>query len=201
MSMNFSNLKNFEDLADSILREYGEISHTFSSFQKNNNLDCVSGCGKCCFKPDIYCSPIELLPLAMELLKRGEAQEVYEKCLTGEVERCYFLDVDNAEKYQGKCSEYQCRPLVCRTFGVSARHGKKDKVEFSVCKVIKEQKALEFQNMISKLEKNELKDMPFIDLAKNQLSTVDPRFLEKEYTINQSLKIMLEKVLLLAQYT
>ncbi len=200
MSTNFSNLRNFEELAQSILREFGTISRTFSQFQTGNNLDCISGCGKCCFNSEVYCSPIELLPLAMELLKRGEAQKVYDQCDTIEDKRCFFLVVDNAEKYHGKCGEYQHRPLVCRAFGVSARHGKNGQVDFSVCQVIKENKSGEFQAMLSKLASNELQDMPFIDYAKNQLASLDPRFLEREYPINQSLKIMLEKVLLLAQY-
>lgn len=200
MSTSFSSLKHFEELAQSILREFSTISQTFSEFQKDHKLDCVSGCGKCCFKSDVYCSPIELLPLAMELLRRGDAQEVYDRCDTVSAGRCFFLVVDNAEKYLGKCSEYLHRPLVCRAFGVSARHSKNNQVDFSVCQVIKEQRSVEFQEMLSKVQNKELEKLPFIDYGKNQLATLDPRFLEREYPLNESLKMILEKVLLVAQY-
>ncbi len=200
MSTNSLNLKNFEELSQSILREYGDISEKFHAFQHNNRLDCVSGCGKCCFKPDIYCSPIELLPLALELLRRGEAQAVYDKCLESKEERCPFLHVDNAEKFQGKCTEYAFRPLVCRTFGVSARHGKKNNIEYSVCKTLKEEKATAFQSLVDSNYPHTQADLPYIDSAKHRLTTLDPRFLEEEHTIKDSLKIILEKVLLYASY-
>lgn len=200
MSTNSLNLKNFEELSQSILREYGDISEKFHAFQHNNRLDCVSGCGKCCFKPDIYCSPIELLPLALELLRRGEAQAVYDKCLESIEKRCPFLHVDNAEKFQGKCTEYAFRPLVCRTFGVSARHGKKNNIEYSVCKTLKEEKATAFQSLVDSNYPHTQADLPYIDSAKHRLTTLDPRFLEEEHTIKDSLKIILEKVLLYASY-
>lgn len=200
MSTNSSNLKHFNELAQSILDEFNQISSRFSQFQTSNDLSCITNCGKCCFKPDIYCTPMELLPLAIELLTRGEAQKIYDKVKDRQNERCIFLHVDNEQKFQGKCTEYLFRPLVCRMFGVSARHGKNGKVDFSICHEIKEAKKTQALEMLQKLEQGELTDIPFIELEKNKMAVIDPRFLEQEYPINVSLTMILEKVLLLTQY-
>jgi Fe-S-cluster containining protein len=201
MSMNSSDQTRYkESLAHEIMGEFDRISKEFSSFQTASKLECIEGCGKCCFKPDIYCSPVELLPLALELLARGEAQEMYEKVLGKNNERCIFLNVDNEEKYVGKCSFYKNRPLVCRTFGVSARHDKDKKVEFSVCRPLKEKKALEYQSLLEKKFSLEDSTLPFIDVCKNRLSALDPLFYEEEFPINQALTMILEKVLLYSAY-
>lgn len=200
MSTNSLNLSHYKELSLLIRSEFESISQKFSSFQKEQNLGCLSGCAKCCFKPEIYCSPIELLPMVIELLEKGVAESVYEECLSKQHERCLFLKVSDAEKFQGQCVEYHMRPLICRTFGVSVRHGKNDKVDVSVCQPLRDEKKAAYQRLLDLVAEKNL-DLPFIDVAKNQLSALDPRFLEEEHPINQSLKIMLEKVLLYASYS
>lgn len=199
MSTNSLSLNHFEELSESITREFAAISKTFQAFQHASQLDCLNGCAKCCFKPDIYCSPIELLPMALDLLKRGEAQAMYEKCLEKQDDRCMFLNASDEEKFLGKCDEYTHRPLICRTFGVSARHGKNNSVEFSVCQVLRKEKSEELAKILEQ-HYSSADELPFIDTGKSKLITLDPRFLEEERTINQSLKIILEKVLLYASY-
>lgn len=200
MSTNSSNRLLDQKLASQISEEFTLISKEFSSYQKISGLTCIEGCGKCCFKPDIYCSPLELLPMALDLLNRGEAQGVYDRCVGKEQERCILLKVDNEEKFQARCEEYTHRPLVCRTFGVSARHGKNGKVDFSICKTIKEEKEEEFKKLVAKNHSAEDPTLPFIDTCKNRLATLDPRLLEEEFPVNQALKIILEKVLLHSTY-
>lgn len=193
--MNSSSLKRSHKLARDILDEYSRITEDFSRFQNESKLNCVSGCGKCCFKPDIYCSPIELLPLAMELLVRGQAQAFYDKSLEEENKRCLFLNVGNEENFQASCSEYKYRPLTCRTFGVYGRHEKNNEIDLFVCNLIKEHRPNEFDGY-----KGEIKKIPLIDLCKNRLIALDPQFLEMEYPINRSLRMILEKVLLASMY-
>lgn len=200
MFTNSSSLKNFKELSQSILCEYEDLSKTFQNFQAKEKLNCLDGCSRCCFKPEIYCSPIELLPLALDLLERGEAEAVYARCLEKSHERCMFLNVTSEEKFQGHCTEYAFRPIICRSFGVSARRGKKDELEYSICNTIKEERAEAFRKLLEKNYDRNHVDLPYIDNAKNHLMTLDPRFLEEEHTINQSLKIILEKVLLYAAY-
>jgi Fe-S-cluster containining protein len=200
MSMNSSGLIRQKQLANSILGEFTQISSEFSTFQNNAKLSCIEGCGKCCFKPDIYCSPYELLPLALELLEKGEAQKMYERCLDKQEERCLFLTVTNEEKFKAQCEAYTFRPLVCRTFGVSARHGKNQRVDMSVCKPLQEQKTQAYEELLEKAFSITNLPLPFIDLCKSRLTSLDPALQDEEFPINQALKIMLEKVLFYANF-
>ncbi len=197
----FNSVQHYNELSQSILSEYNQITHEFSQFQKESKLTCLPGCGKCCFKPDIYCSPIELLPLALHLLNTGEAENYLEKSLLQKDERCMFLQVSSETEFKASCEQYFFRPLTCRTFGVSARHLKTEKeVEFQVCKTLKENKPNEFQNLVDDNTAGTKQSLPFIGICKNRLISLDPRFLEKEFPINEALKMMLEKILHLSQY-
>ncbi len=189
---------NYNQLSKLILKEYDEISKEFSHFQVDSKLTCITGCGKCCFKPDIYCSPIELLPMALQLLKSGEAEKYLELSLSKQDERCVFLNVSDERSFKASCSQYAFRPLVCRTFGVSARHFKNGKIDFSVCKTLKDNKPEEFNNLIQYQENLNNVKLPFIDLCKSRLVTLDPQFLDSEFPINKSLRIILEKILYLS---
>lgn len=194
MSTSSSNLTRHRSLAHEIMEAFANISSEYSSFQNKNSLSCAAGCGKCCFKSDIYCAPIELLPLALDLIDRGEAESVLEKCIKHEADHCMFMNISDLKAGKGQCTEYTFRPLVCRTFGVAGKHDKDGKVSFSVCTTLKETNAKNYTELLNK--KNDNSDIPFIDKAKNKLTCLDPRFLEKEFPINQALAMLLDKLLL-----
>jgi Fe-S-cluster containining protein len=198
--MSYLSQNQIQKQADQILDQFQKISDEFSSFQKETKLDCLAGCGRCCFKTDIHCTPIELLPLALEILKRNEAESFLDKVIKNEKGYCIFLDIKDHSKYQATCSEYKFRPLVCRTFGVSARNGKNGRIDFSVCKTIKENKEDSYQDLLNKQHLNDALHMPYIDLSHRKLSVIDPRFLEETFPINTSFKLILEKVLLMKTY-
>ena len=176
MSTSSSNLTRHYSLAHEIMKEFADISSEYSTFQNKNSLSCAAGCGKCCFKSDIYCAPVELLPMALDLLERGLAEETLEKCLEHKADHCMFMNITDLAAGKGQCTEYKFRPLVCRTFGVAGRHTKEGKINFSVCTTLKETN------------------------AKNKLSCLDPQFLEEEFPINKSLAIVLDKLLLQHSY-
>lgn len=199
MSTNYLGLQNYKKLSEKILSEFEGFSQHFSGFQVDQKLSCLSGCGKCCFKPDIFATPIEMLPLALEIIERGEGEAVYQKCLEHKNERCIFLKIDDEKNYKAHCGEYSHRPLICRTFGVSARHNKLNKIEYSVCKMIKEEKKEEYAQLLSNTN-IPVEDVPFIDFSRSHIATIDPRFLEEEIHINEAMRKMLEKLLMLNQY-
>lgn len=192
-------LQNYKELIESIQNEYDALSQHYSSFQNNQKLQCLNGCGRCCFKPEIYVSPIEMLPLAMEILERGDGEKIYEKCLENKDLKCIFLNVEDEKTYKASCSEYYHRPLICRTFGVSGRHNKYNQIEYSVCKLIKEEKHEAYANLLKNMS-IDLESVPFIDMAKTHIAPLDPRFLEEEVQINEAMRIMLEKLLFLKNY-
>ncbi len=198
--MSYLNQKQTQKLADQILEQYNEISNEFSSFQKETKLECLNGCGRCCFKTEIHCTPIELLPLALEIIKNNQGEMFYEKAVNNEEGYCLFLNIQDHKTYQSHCTQYTYRPIVCRTFGVSARNGKNGRIDFSVCKTIKEHKEENYQKLLGAEHLNDAIDMPYIDLTHRKLSVIDPRFLEETFHINTAFKIILEKLLLMKAY-
>jgi Fe-S-cluster containining protein len=181
------------ELSNSILVKYDEISKVFGEFQNSTQLTCPPGCGRCCFKPDISCSPYELLPMAFHLLDNGKAEKFLARALENKDKQCIFLDVTDEAGGKAKCSDYAYRPFICRAFGVSARHGKRG-TEFSICKTIKNND--QFTSDFSHAEDS----IPYIEIWKKRLETIDPVLLDKEIPINESLAIILEKVLLWNSY-
>jgi Fe-S-cluster containining protein len=186
-----------KNLAAEISIEYKKVSAEFSHFQNSNKLSCIEGCGKCCMK-NVSCTPIELLPMAYDLLERGKAESVIEKAINYKGENCFLFAVSNQSTGMGTCTEYNNRPLVCRSFGVAARKGKNDLVQYSVCRPLKENKTEQYAELLNK--KFSDISIPFIEILSSRLAALDPAFFEEELPINQSLAIVLEKVLMHAYY-
>lgn len=199
--MSLSSLHEWKNLANDILGEYELLSKKFSTFQNQNQLSCLEGCGRCCFKNDIYCSPIELLPMALYLLENNKVDEYLDRLDNPEHNQfCVFLEVKDKESYKGFCREYDQRAIICRTFGVSARKTKDLRTDYSVCKSIKENKSEAYQKLIQNL--NQIEDeIPYISCSKNNLVSLSPKFMESEYPLNQSLRIILDKVLLISSFS
>ena len=184
-----------KNLAENIQKSFEEISEIFGQFQRTTGLHCRESCGKCCFKPDIYCAPIELLPLGLKLIEEKSAEEMLSKALAQVDKRCLLMKVTDEEKGLGSCSHYQYRPYVCRTFGVAARKDKYGHPEFSICKVIKEDFPAEHTQMLK--DKFKESELPYIELWRKKLDALDPKFLDEQFPINKSLAIILEKLLLI----
>jgi len=182
-----------KDLAEKIQEQYRKIAENFSSFQNKTDLNCRQHCGKCCFKPDIYVSPIEMLPLGLKLIAEKRAEEILDKCLANLESYCVLLNVVDAEKGFAHCTEYENRPFICRTFALAARKDKYGKPEFSICKIIKEDNEQQAEEFL----KSEFSDdeIPYIDIWKKRLETLDPLLLEEPQTFNKALATMLEKLL------
>lgn len=182
------------ELALSISEELKEIANVFQSAQTKSTLLCPTGCGGCCFKSDISCAPIELLPMAYHLVDSGRGEEFIEKARAHTASHCLFLEVTDEKTLKGRCLEYDHRPFLCRAFGLAARSGKGEQLDYSVCKILR-QKLEETLN----LKLSDL-DLPLIDVYKRQLESLDPAFMEKEVPINVGLLDMLEKILLIERY-
>jgi Fe-S-cluster containining protein len=187
-----------KNLAAEISIEYKKVSAEFSHFQNSNKLSCIEGCGKCCMK-NVSCTPIELLPMAYDILLRGEAESVIEKALNYKGENCFLFAVSDQTRGMGTCTEYNNRPLVCRSFGVAARKGKNDLIQYSICKPLKENKAEQYTELLNK--KSTDINIPFIEILSSKLASLHPAFFEEELPINESLAIVLEKILMHAYYT
>ena len=96
----------------------------------------------------------------------------------------------NKDLGTGRCSEYQHRPFVCRAFGLSARMGKYQKAERSLCKTLSD---IESGSTTIEIIDDEI---PLIDMWKKKLESLSPHLLEKEVPIHEGIVIILEKLLL-----
>lgn len=184
-----------KNLAENIQKSFEEISEIFGQFQMTTGLHCREACGKCCFKPDIFCAPIELLPLGLKLIEEKRAEEILAQAISQVDQRCLLMNMTDEEKGLGRCSEYRFRPYVCRTFGVAARKDKYGLPDFSICKVIKEDYPAEHTQMLK--DKFQESELPYIELWRKKIDSLDPKFLDEQYPINKSLAIILEKLLLI----
>jgi Fe-S-cluster containining protein len=181
------------ELSKIIKIELDLLGSTFQEFQYKTKVNCPTDCGKCCTKQDIYCSPFELLPLAMSLLKKGEAEKTLELARQNETNICILFKAKNLELGLGFCSVYEYRPLVCRAFGIAGRMAKNGEIELSICKKLKE-----LYPEISKFNSDE--SIPIISKSKARLAVIDPSLFENEMTINSALIFILQKVLLWNSY-
>ena len=178
------------ELSDTINQKLIEISEVFGQFQNKTGLLCPQDCGKCCFKSDISCSPYELLPMAFHFVDTGRAEEVLEKAKSFTGANCLFLDVSDESRGTGRCSEYQYRPFICRAFGLSARRGKYERIERSICKTLNDKQLADSNIQFADDE------IPLIDLWKKKLESIDPHLLNEEVPIHVGIAIILEKLLL-----
>lgn len=185
-----------KNLAQKISAELDVVAKVFGDFQKKSQLLCPEGCGKCCFNPEVSCAPYELLPLAIHLLENNLADKYLDLAISHKGERCVLLQITDESLGNALCSHYKYRPFVCRAFGVAGRHAKDDVVEYSVCKILKQQN--EYRKFIeSNFSENEI---VFIETWKRHLVSIDPKLQETETPINEALALILEKVLLWKQY-
>jgi Fe-S-cluster containining protein len=139
-------MQRLRELSRRVEAVYGEIATTFSAYQQQRGLNCRSGCGECCLQPTIEATELEMLPLALHLFDQGKAEQTLTQLeeLT-EPQGCFFYQKLSFDGKQGQCSVYQQRPSICRLFGASGYRDKQGKTSLSVCKVIKTDRPLPYQ--------------------------------------------------------
>lgn len=185
-------LQKYRRLAEHIQNIYLQSSETFNNFQKDSGLTCLNGCGKCCLNPEASATVIEMLPLALHLFDEGTADTIYEK-LNSKLPHCLFYTYHSPDGEKGQCSAYNYRPSICRSFGASSRITKHGGKEWAFCKYIKENKS-------HLIERIDIENAPIITQFATQIFALDPAYGSKLLPINETLKIILEKLLLEQNY-
>lgn len=158
----------FKSISKKVEDLYSEMSSESEAYRLNNGLSCQSKCDHCCKNSNVSATPLEILPLALELIKNNQVDLDFSK------PTCIFN--------KNGCGVYNQRPTVCRLFGwskVSSKDGKR----LSVC---------------PKVSANPILDpnAPDIELWARRVKEVHPEWGTEILPINQSLKIMIEKILL-----
>jgi len=174
-------------------RVFKSLEKDVAAFKHATNLKCVSGCGRCCTKPDISATILEFLPLAYHLHKKGKALEWYQKMGNLDSSLCHVFSPIFLDGSGGMCSQYAYRGLVCRLFGFSAKLDKYGVPQMVTCKTIKEEFPKSYQNAIDHI--NQGKKTPIMRNYYFQLQAIDANLGTKLLPINEAIREALQLVL------
>lgn len=173
---------------------FARLDEEIRQLRKETGIHCISGCGKCCTKPDIEASPLEFLPLAFEWFKNGVAYEILEKLEQETSPICtIYSPLSSDDGSRGSCQVYTHRGLICRLFGYAASRDKLGQLRLVTCKLIKEQQIEEYERAVAKLSRNEYVPV-FTDYYK-RLIQIDFRLANQFYPINEAIRKAIEEVL------
>lgn len=173
---------------------FERLDNEINTFKSETSLHCLTGCGKCCSKPDIDASPLEFLPWAFYLFLNGKAEEVLLELDNSSISNCHiYKPFALLEENNGSCSNYRFRGLICRLFGYAASRDKYGKLRLATCKIIKEGQQEDFNNTEEAISKGLY--VPIFTDYYMQLSQIDYQLATITLPINQALKIAIEEVL------
>lgn len=177
-------------------RMYDHLDTEIREFRKASGIHCISGCGKCCTKPDIEASPLEFLPLAFHWFMNHQAEEMLAqlKQETSPICKIYSpLSSALADSNKGSCSDYVHRGLICRLFGYGASRDKLGALKLVTCTLIKEQQATNYQQAVTMLKAGDY--VPIFTDYYLKLIQIDFRLGNQIVPINQAMIEALEAIL------
>lgn len=180
-------MKTIVQKVNAVKKVYTQLDKKIDSLQKQSGLHCPSGCGQCCKKADIECTPVEFLPMALDWLDEGVLWKKYEEIKKQESPLC-FVYRPNVTSFGGLCSNYPNRGLICRLFGYSARVNKEGKKEMVTCKILKEEQAPALEFIAT-----HPKTMPIMTNYSSRMASIDLQ-LNTHMPINQAMLQAIETV-------
>jgi Fe-S-cluster containining protein len=184
-------MKSLPEKVTAVKRVYARLDKEIDTLQQSSGIHCLSGCGECCKKPDIECTPLEFLPLALELFDEGRAEQAWEELQNNSQSLCYVFR-QHITNFGGMCNAYPNRGLICRLFGFTARTNKEGQRELVTCKFIKQEQAEDYDQLVEDLKAG--KKIPVMSEYYTRLTSIDPTLAEF-YPINQAIQKALELVM------
>lgn len=173
---------------------FNRLDIEITAFKTETSLHCLIGCGQCCSKPDIDASSLEFLPWAFYLFLNGKAEESLLELQNSSIKNCHiFRPLALLEEYNGSCSNYRYRGLICRLFGYAASRDKYGKLRLATCKIIKENQLENFNATEEAISKGLY--VPIFTDFYMQLAQIDYRMGTAVLPINEALKRAIEEVL------
>jgi Fe-S-cluster containining protein len=192
-SMNRDVLKQVTDL-------YDRIDEQTAALQGATGLHCPPGCGKCCENPEVETTVLEMLPLALELWRRGEASAWLDRVAqVNECDPCVFYSPDPFIPGNGRCSVYPWRPSLCRLFAFATVNDKQGTPQLAACVRHKATIPEEVDRAKSAIAAG--LDAANFSHVSTQIANLDPSLGIERFPINQALKLALQRVGLIAQLT
>jgi uncharacterized protein len=184
-------MKTLPQKVNAVKKVYSRLDKDIEDLQKSSGLHCLAGCGECCKKPDIEATPLEFLPLALQLFDEGRAEKALEEIQNSTDTLCYVFR-PHVTNFGGLCNEYPNRGLICRLFGFTARRNKEGNSELVTCKLIKEEQSAQYNALIEEIKQG--KKVPVMSNYYTRMSSIDHNLVDF-YPINQAMQKALEVVL------
>lgn len=177
------------------LREiYAQYDAIFKQVNQQYGFGCIDGCGACCNTPGhkIEVSVFEMVPLALELIKKGTAEDVYDQLgQTDTTETvCIHYKTLSDDGKKGYCTVHPHRPLICRLFAGGSRIDRNGNRELVLCRPLKDKYADDAQTL-----QNVAADLPIITEFASMARQLNPSFGHQLLPINEALKLALGLVL------
>ena len=177
-----------------IERIFERLESEIQQFQAETSLHCLTGCGKCCTKPDIEASPLEFLPLAFEWFQQGIAHQKMELLMKEDQAVCQlYAPFSTINAHLGSCSLYSKRGLICRLFGYAASKDKNGQIKLVTCKLIKENQVDHYKIAMEQITNGNY--VPIFSDYYKQLMQIDFRLGNQILPINQAIIAAIEEVL------
>jgi uncharacterized protein len=183
----------FLELSGAILHEFDELETSANHFAHKACLACPVGCGKCCLSESVSATVLEMLPLAVELIRRGEAELWFSRLKT-EGKRCAFYRPKEGDPAQGRCAVYRWRAVVCRLFPFAAERNKNGQPRFSACKTQKDADQDAAQKAADGVANGSLKAPTYL-WATQAIANLEPRYGTALFPINEAISAALSLAL------
>lgn len=183
-------------IVSQVMNLYAEIDQSVAEFQLKSGLRCPAGCGVCCPNADVQVSILEMLPMAHEILTRGEAAEWLARIeAQPESGHCVLYKSDPLADAAGHCACYQWRPALCRLFGFASVRSRTGAKMLSVCRHIRQ------SNPIAAAAASDLAEQApaFIHFS-TRIHGLDPALANPMIPINEALRHAIERIGLFIAY-
>jgi len=181
-----------------VLALFEQIDQQTEEFRQATGLSCPSDCGRCCDRPSVDATVLDVLPLAIALFQQGKAEEILDQLETNSLQRCIFYQPDPSNSQKGRCGVYTWRPSLCRLFGYATVRDKRGQPQLAACAELKATRSLTLTHIQQQLAEG-LSAPSFVEFA-TQMETIDPTIGSQRFPINQAIQLALQKVGLRAQF-
>lgn len=125
-------------LAQQVQSVFHDASQMAEQYGQKSGLTCPPTCGQCCDNPSIEATVLEFLPFAIACWEDGTFFRWHQKLLDYSDMYCPFFVKHPEPGLQGRCTQYQWRPSLCRLFGFAARRDKTGEYHHVACNIHKE---------------------------------------------------------------
>jgi uncharacterized protein len=185
-----------QEIADQVLAAYRQMEAETVALGAETGLHCPPGCGRCCDNPNIEATPLEMLPMALALIRQGEVDYWLDQADSHN--NCVFYQPDPAAPGNGRCLKYEWRPSLCRLFGYAAVQDKGGDPVLAAC-------SWHEAIMPERLERVRAAIASGLPIPKfsdwqARIASLDPHWGYQHLPINQALRVALERVGLALAY-